>query len=96
MAEAGSEAGKDGIVIKKMHIDQAFADLFASPALKALKSLCLHQRLFVASIFRQVRILGCALVEFDQVLYVLLRLYLSITICAADKALRNLMFRSSL
>jgi Cdc6-like AAA superfamily ATPase len=54
-------------VIKNCHVNQAFKDLFASPILKALSHLSFFQRLFMASVLRRVRKLGCDQVEYKDV-----------------------------
>ena len=49
-------------------IQKAFDDLFASPTLQALKHTSFHQRLFLASIMREVRVSGQSQVEYSAVI----------------------------
>lgn len=64
MIESSGERAR----VEMRHIERAFADLFQSPVLQALKHISFHQRLFLVAVFRKVREKGCSHVEYGDVM----------------------------
>ncbi|KAH6572000.1 hypothetical protein BASA62_003614 [Batrachochytrium salamandrivorans] len=59
--------GVPGEMITMRHIEKAVDEMFSTPIVRTIRSVSVHQRLFMAAVLRQVRLSGTSQVRFGQV-----------------------------